>query len=220
MRGRYALVMLDFDGTVVDSGPVIMQSMMQAFAECGLPGQTPETFRKFIGPPPFVLLTEEFGCDEERAYEVIRTYRRIFGAEAWKAIEPYPGMADLLDALHAEGISLAIATSRLQDTTELLLGHLHLRKYFSHISANTSESRDEDKLCRVEEVLAALPTDRAKACLVGDRRFDMKAAMDAAMDGIFAAYGYGSRAEVAPYAPVFSAGNVAALRKYLLEDRP
>ena len=74
---RAASVLLDLDGTLVDSASGILGSLRQAFDELGVPlppGGLPPTL---LGPPLYVTLPELVG--EAVAPELLATYRRIYG---------------------------------------------------------------------------------------------------------------------------------------------
>ncbi|MBR5752404.1 MAG: dTMP kinase, partial [Clostridia bacterium] len=73
---------------------------------------------------------------------------------------------------------------------------------------------------KCELVTSALKTDKADACMVGDRVFDIDGARQAGVYSIAAGYGYGSREELKACRPDAIAADTAALRQQLLGDAP
>ena len=74
-----SLVLLDLDGTLMDSAPGIVASAAEAYRTLGLPVPDAATLRSFVGPP----ITDSFprhGVPVERLTEMVRAYRTVFAA--------------------------------------------------------------------------------------------------------------------------------------------
>ena len=102
-------VLLDLDGTLVDSASGILGSLAAAFTELGIPlpdGGLPNTL---LGPPLYTTLPGLVGDDA--APELLATYRRIYADRGLLESPPVPGIDELLRELADDGIRSPFATA-------------------------------------------------------------------------------------------------------------
>ena len=106
------LVLLDLDGTLIDSIPGITASLAVAFRRCGLPVPTAAELRTFVGPPIGDSLRAH-GVPEDRVDEV-RPGRtaRASDRPGCTTRPVYDGIPALLTDLRAAGCRLVVATSK------------------------------------------------------------------------------------------------------------
>ena len=105
------LVLLDLDGTLTDSAPGIMGSVVAAFTDLGLAIPDAVGLRSFVGPPlPDSMLAH--GVAPERIDGAIAAYRRHFEAGGMWENEVYSGIPEQLRLLREAGFTLAVATSK------------------------------------------------------------------------------------------------------------
>jgi phosphoglycolate phosphatase len=131
-------VLLDLDGTLVDSGPSILAALRKAFAEEGVPALPSDVERALVGPPFYEALPPLIGDDTGR---VIRTYRRIYVTEGFMyRAEPYPGIEALLGGLARHDVRLAVATSKLETSAVAVLEHVGLAGRFATICGDTPDA--------------------------------------------------------------------------------
>jgi phosphoglycolate phosphatase len=109
----------------------------------------------------------------------------------------YDGAADALAQLSSTGTRLALATSKLGDFADAILGHFGLRHYFEVVAG---ASRDGSRSHKADVAAYALEglghPDPGCVALVGDREQDMYAAGELGLYGVGALWGYGSEAEL------------------------
>lgn len=167
-----SVVLLDFDGTIADTGPYIMRCARRALIECGYPNEAAGDLRCLIGPPLFNGFADLCHRPLEEGKRITFVYRRIFDTEAPPEYYPvFPGMRELIAGLHKQGRRVAVATSRLEETARYLIGTLDLPN-FDAIVGRLEPGRDtksesiRDALCQ----LGASPRD---AVMVGDRLHDV-----------------------------------------------
>lgn len=192
-------VLLDLDGTVTDSAPVILESCRHVLASFGLPvGDTRELMR-FVGPP----LTEGFrlyaGLEGEDNAEAVRRYREHYRSRMCEA-PVYEGMEEALASLGALGLPLALATSKREDLAEQILAHDGLAPAFAVIAGADPQDRygSKEEVVRVAlSRLAAQGADLSRVVHVGDRAHDVNGAHAAGVECIGVLWGYGDRDELA-----------------------
>ena len=118
---RPATVLLDLDGTLVDSAPGILGSLTAAFAELDLslpPGGLPYTL---LGPPLYTSLPGLVG--EEVTPALLATYRRIYGERGLLQSPAFAGIDALLAGLAGAGVRMAVATSKAEVYAERIVAH-------------------------------------------------------------------------------------------------
>jgi phosphoglycolate phosphatase len=107
------LLVLDLDGTLVDSVPDLAASLARLFARRGLAAYAPAELVPMIGDGARVLLARAFAgrglpLDEAALAEFLEDY----GAHAAEATRPYPGVPETLDRLSQAGWRLAVCTNK------------------------------------------------------------------------------------------------------------
>lgn len=215
---RWDTVLFDLDGTLTDPKVGITSAAAYALRELGRGEVDPETLTDFIGPPLHVVFPAHCGLDEEETDAAIRAFRVYYVERGWCENIPYEGMAELLDALRAAGLRLAVATSKPEDTAQKILEHFGLASYFDHIcGSRMGDKASADKASVVRSALACMG-DGGSAVMVGDRSYDIVGAHTAGLDAVGVLYGYGSRAELEEAGADFIAADLTELQAILLSE--
>jgi len=184
---RFPVVLFDLDGTLIDSGPMIIASMKHA-ARTVLGREIPEeVLAAAVGGPG--LLAQMRALDPERVDELVEAYRR-HNAPLHDELEAFWEVIEVLPRLRAEGRRLGIVTAKRRETARLAFQRLPgLEESFEVIV--TAEDTDRHKP-HPDPILKALERLRARpeeAAYVGDSPFDVQAAKAA---GVFSvAVGWG-----------------------------
>jgi HAD superfamily hydrolase (TIGR01509 family) len=179
-------VVLDLDGTLVDTVETRIEAWMGAFAQEGI-----QPDRKFVGEligSDGRRLAREVGralgitVDEARAE---RIDARSGGAYSQLNTNPQPltGATDFLDALDAARIPWAIATSSRREQVGVSVAALHRRSMPLVVDGSTVLRAKPDPALLLAAA-AAMETDPAACWCVGDSTWDMEAARAAGMTAI------------------------------------
>lgn len=214
---NYSAVLFDVDGTIVDSGPVVVECFQRALSDLGLPPLDTEGQRQIIGPPLATSFNMIAGVPTEAVDEAIATYRSYYSS---RFLEPplYPGIAEVLKTLHEAGIPIATATTKGEPLAVAQLAHLDLDQYFDVIAGATDDP-ECTKITVVADALTRLGQkgfDVSNAVLVGDRMFDVEGAELNDIPLIVADWGYGIPEEFASPAVAAHAKSPTELQKLLL----
>ena len=195
MALRYDYVLFDFDGTVADTGEGIRRSVAYSLEKLGRIVPDKAVLDRFIGPPLHDSYAQYFGMDDAEAERAVSAYRERYVDVGLYESALYPGIGMLLRALHRSGVYVAIASAKPQFMIERLAAHFGIDKYLDAIVGIGLDRHSGDKR---EQILRALPegADRARACMVGDRRFDIEAAKALGLSAIGAGYGYAEAGEL------------------------
>ncbi len=215
MALKYDYCLFDFDGTIADTGEGIRNCVAYSLEKLGRPGLDRSTLDRFIGPPLLDSYEEYCGMTDAEAGEAVVAYRERYVDTGLYESFLYPGIAALLRALHRAGAWVAIASAKPQFMLERLAEHYGFAPWLDRIVGIGLERHGADKR---DLILEALPegADLSRACMVGDRRFDIEAARALGLDAVGADYGYSLPGELraAGATAVFDA--VADLSAYLL----
>lgn len=214
---RYDTVILDLDGTITESAPGIMRSAAYALEKMGRPVPGEDVLRRFVGPPLVDSFIRYCGLTEAEAMEAIEIYRERHTVLGWKEARVYTGIAPMLIALKRAGAYIALASSKPLPLCEKTLDYFGLLPLFDRLSAPPYSATKADK---EQLILDALPARFERACMIGDRRFDMDGARRSGVTAIGAGYGYGSEEELLDSGAQVYCPDVASLADHLLEGLP
>ena len=193
------LAIFDCDGTLVDSGAIIVATVAETFAIHGVQLPPPETCRGVIGlslVEAMARLAPEQATSEHLA--LAETYKSCFfrARQEGRVDEPlFDGILDLLDALEADGWLLAVATGKSDRGLKHCLDRhgIHAR-FVSLQTADRHPSKPHPSM--VEQALADAGAWPASAFVVGDTAFDMGMARAAGAAALGAGWGYHEDAEL------------------------
>ncbi|HTW80214.1 MAG TPA: HAD hydrolase-like protein [Terracidiphilus sp.] len=191
--GSTALI-FDLDGTLTDSKPGILGCLRKVIEERGMSDGGP--LDRFIGPPVEEWVRELMpgGTDEEHA-ALARDYRACYDREGWSNNSVFPGVSEMLAALHAAGFPLYVCTSKHRHFAIRILEAFELAQFFAGIYGDKLEYASHTKADLLARVLSEQAIDCGKAWMIGDRSFDIEAAHANELRCIAAGWGYGSAEE-------------------------
>ena len=93
------VIIIDLDGTLIDSSEGIFASARYALEKTKLPPMADVQLRAFIGPPLVQSFMKYCGLDEQDALEAVAIYREHYAEKGVKMYKPYDGIVDLLTIL-------------------------------------------------------------------------------------------------------------------------
>ena len=200
-------VVFDLDGTLIDSAPDIHAAANRLMVAHGFAGFAPEETRAFIGHgvPHFIACCLR-ARGAEATGELHRQLVREFMAGYETAVtltQPYPGVADALDRLAAQGVALGICTNKPVAPARAVLAHLGLEGHFPVVIGGDSCPQRKPDPAPLQAAVAALGARRV--LYVGDSEVDAETSMRAGLPFALFSEGY-RKTPVAgiPHQAVFS----------------
>lgn len=186
------LIIFDFDGTLVDSRSLILESHRLVFSQFQLPAPSPAESLALVGKSLDVILTLLAG-PEAPILEMVRAYDLLLPqlrADSAFAEKPFDGAGDLLSELSAASDTiLGVATGHRTDTIAPALEELRWTDYFKTIqAADTAPSKPHPAM--LLQALAATGVTPENALFIGDTTFDMEMAQAAKLRSIGVGWGY------------------------------
>ena len=211
---RPTAVLLDLDGTISDSGPVITASIAETLAHFGYPEQSESELLRYVGPPIRDGFRTFSAVPDEQLPAVVADYRARYHERMLQA-PVFPGMADLIRDLHARGVPLALATSKRRSLAVVILQDAGLSQYFTVMCGASEDESRALKADIVEDALAGLRehgADLTRPVMVGDRHHDVDGAGLHGLPTILVSWGYATPGEEqGARAVVHDAAQLAAL---------
>ena len=183
---RFETVLFDLDGTVVDSGAIILASMRHATREVLGRDFSDEELLQAVGGPGLEAQFSALAPDHvERLVDVYRAHNESLHVD----LEACDGMEDVLVRLRQEGRRLGVVTAKRRSTVELAFDRVPLGHLFETVVGGDETERhkpDPEPLLLGAERLGA---DPAETAYVGDSPFDVLAAKAANMFAVAVTWG-------------------------------
>ncbi len=183
---RFETVLFDLDGTVVDSGAIILASMRHATREVLGRDFSDQELMQAVGGPGLEAQMSAFAPDHvERLVDVYRAHNEPLYVD----LEACDGMERVLVRLRDEGRRLGVVTAKRRSTVELAFDRVPLGHLFETIVGGDETERhkpDPEPLLLGAERLGA---DPAATAYVGDSPFDVLAARAADMFAVAVTWG-------------------------------
>ena len=220
MSFPYTCVLFDLDGTIVDSAPGITATLAYTFEALGRPIPSPSKLLEFVGPPILESFEQLAGMTVPEAHHALEVYRERYLAHGVGNVTIYPGLADLLEAIHDSPLALSLATSKPESLARIALTSLGVIQYLDVL---TGASEDEVRSAKADVVELALQrlrdigADTSRPVMIGDRFYDVEGAAAHGVPTIFVEWGYGSLAE--QVGTVASVATADELHELLLGQR-
>lgn len=169
---RYPTVLFDLDGTLIDSGEIILASFRYA-TKTVLAREIPDAeLAAAVGGSNIHEQMRAF--DEARVDELVRVYRE-HNEPLHDDLVAFEGVERVLERFKQEGRRLGVVTAKRRRTVDLAFAILPLERYFDTVVTSEHTERhkpDPEPVLAALERLGATPDE---AAFVGDSPFDMGA---------------------------------------------
>jgi len=190
------MVLIDVDGTLVDSVPDLAYCVDEMMQQLGMPTHGEAKVRNWVGNGVERLVRRaligklEGEPDEalyDRAYPV---FLELYSENTSKRSCLYPGVKEGLEYLKGEGYKIGCVTNKAAQFTEPLLKDLGVYDYFSIvISGDTLPKKKPDPMPLLHAA-KFFNVDPEQALMIGDSISDVKAARAAGFRIVCMSYGY------------------------------
>jgi len=190
-------VLLDLDGTLVDTQPGIVASCLATLRALGHDPGERLNIQRLIGLPleeVLQALLKPYGDD--RIAEAVAVYRHHYGESGLLRTEVYPGIDGALREMRHVGLRLYLATSKREVFARSILDNLELAAYFDGIYGSVPGGKLDHKPELLAYILSKQDIYPANCLMIGDRRQDIIGARAVNMRCLGVLWGYGSRDEL------------------------
>lgn len=173
MAERAVSVLLDIDGTLVDSNYAHVAAWGRALADLGRPTDAWRIHR-VIGMDSARLLEDLLGDEADALGEQAKEAHLDAYTSSASALRPMNGARELMRSLHDRGIEVVLASSASSDELDLLRSVLDSDDVLDDATtdADVEVAKPEPDVVAVALQRSGVPEDRA--VLVGDAVWDMQ----------------------------------------------
>jgi pyrophosphatase PpaX len=183
---RFPVVLFDLDGTVIDSGAIILASMRHAAKEVlGVEPRDEELMAAVGGPG---LEAQMHALAPDRVQELVRVYR-AHNEPLHEGLVCCPGIDDVLVRLKDEGCRLGIVTAKRRKTVELAFAQVPIAHLFETVVGGDETERHKPDPAPLLLALDRLDAGPEDAAYVGDAPFDIQAAKAARILSVAVGWG-------------------------------
>lgn len=195
-------VIFDLDGTLLDTLDDLTDAVNHALNALGREGLSRERVRRFVGNGVPKLIeralfytecgNEESGGERPRSFdECLRLFTRYYDNHNADKTKPYNGIADMINAVKAQGIKTAIVTNKYDGAAQALKS-----RFFGGIDVAVGTSDDirpKPATDGVDKAFGMLGVDAARSVYVGDGETDVATARNCGMRVIAVSWGFRDR---------------------------
>jgi phosphoglycolate phosphatase len=194
--GAVRAVLLDLDGTLLDTAPEFAAAAADMLSELGLDPVDPLRVREFIGKgiPHLVRRTLEASLgrapDERRVGSAMEGFFFHYAKRNGCMAKPYPGVLEGITELRAKGFALACVTNKTAQFTIPLLEATGLAGFFPVVVSGDTMPKKKPAPDPLLEACRRLGIPALEALMIGDSRNDALAARAAGCPVLLVPYGY------------------------------
>jgi pyrophosphatase PpaX len=178
--------LFDLDGTLINSYDLIAGAFREACrAVLGREPSAREVTARWGEPLPARFAA----VDPARIPELTAAYTEAYERDHDRLVTVFPGVLEMLAALAARGITLAVVTSKRRRSTALAIERLGLVPYIGAAVSADDVAAPKPAADPLIEALRRLGAAASSACMVGDGIFDIQAARAAGLASVAALWG-------------------------------
>ncbi len=186
-------LLLDLDGTLVDTVPDLAAALNRLMQSRGLPDFSHEQVAKMVGDGIAVLVARAFAAHGREPDETaVAAMNEDYTAHVAIGSKLYPDVLAVLKELTGAGWRLAVCTNKPEQAARRLLRAVGLLDCMVAVGGGDSFPVRKPDPRHLLETLARAGGRRDAAVMLGDHRNDIAAARGAGIEVIFATWGYGT----------------------------
>lgn len=169
-------VILDVDGTLIDSNDAHARAWVEAAAEFGY--DVPyDKVRRLIGMGGDKVLPELTGLteDDERGKQLKERRGSLFRERYLSTLKPFPQARALLERMKADGLALVVASSASKEDLDGLLEQAGVRDLIEEKASSSDAENSKPDPDIVQAALDSADCDPSEAIMLGDTPYDVEA---------------------------------------------
>jgi len=198
---RFELLIFDWDGTLMDSAGVIVDSIQRACQDLGLEVPSERASRQIIGlglAQALQTLLPDLPADHYP--QLVEAYRRHYLGRD-QDIPLFEGVEAGIRDLHRRGYQLAVATGKSRLGLSRALESSGLGSWFS-ATRTADQTHSKPHPAMVLELVEELGADPRRTLVIGDTSHDLQMAASASVASLGVTYGAHQAEDLLPHAPL------------------
>lgn len=170
-------VILDMDGTLVDSNEAHAQTWVDTLKEFGYDISL-EVVRPLIGQGGDKMLPRLTGCakDSDIGQRIVAQRSALFEQQYLPSIRPFPGGRKLVEHMHNCGLRLVIASSSSEGHLRHLIEAVDIQDFIDSATSASDVGSSKPDPDVIQAALSRLELDAGEVMMIGDTPYDIEAA--------------------------------------------
>ena len=196
-RHRFAAILLDLDGTILETLPDLASALNRLLAAEGRRTCSTAEIRAMIGDGVPKLIERGFaatgeGVDTQELSRLVSLFLPDYNANATVETHPNPGALEFCRAEQTSGVKLAVVTNKPQAPSEIILGATGFAPLLGAIVGGDRAAAKKPDAAPIKLALDMLGVAPGDAVMIGDSKADVGAARAAGIPVAAYRHGYTS----------------------------
>jgi phosphoglycolate phosphatase len=207
MLKRPEMVLIDVDGTLVDSVPDLAFCVDEMLRQLDMPSRGEQRVRHWVGNGverlvKRGLINQLDGEPDEALYaRALPIFRELYADNTSKRSCLYDGVREALDFLTTTGVKIGCVTNKASEFTLPILRDLGISDYFETVLCGDMVERKKPDPLPLLQSAETLGVSPQASLMIGDSMSDVKAARAAGFDIVCMSYGYNHGEDIRDYDP-------------------
>jgi len=221
MLTRPEMVLIDVDGTLVDSVPDLAWCVDAMMRELDLPERGEDRVRHWVGNGvdrlvQRALMNQLDGEYDETLYDkALPIFRAFYAENTSKRSVLYDGVMEALEFLKSTGVKIGCVTNKASEFTLPILKDLGISEYFETVLCGDQVERKKPDPQPLLMSAKTLNVNPQASMMLGDSMSDVKAARAAGFSIICMSYGYNHGEDIRDYNPDAVVDSMAEIKNLI-----
>jgi phosphoglycolate phosphatase len=190
---RYAHIVFDLDGTLIDSRADLAQAVNHVLRTFGFAELSLDTVTGYVGEGARRLVQRALGREHEhRLEDGLELFIAYYGAHLLDHTRLYPGIAAMLRQLAQRGVVLSVLSNKPEAMCRAILDGLGVLSVFRAVLGGDSFPARKPEPAGLEHLRSLTGTSSENMLVVGDSLIDLRTARAAGVDFCGVAWGFGT----------------------------
>jgi len=204
---RPEMVLIDVDGTLVDSVPDLAFCVDEMLKQLGMPTRGEQRVRHWVGNGverlvKRGLINQLDGEPDEALYaKALPIFRELYAENTSRRSCLYDGVREALDFLSTTGVKIGCVTNKASEFTLPILRDLGISSYFETVLCGDMVERKKPDPLPLLQSAETLGVSPQASLMIGDSMSDVKAARAAGFGIVCMSYGYNHGEDIRDYDP-------------------
>jgi len=196
MNKNFKCVAFDLDGTLIDSGPDLLDSLNFVLQNNHLNAINSSIIGNLVGGGAEAMIRRGYAylnkkLDEKIIPELINQFLEYYKSNCTKKTKLYPNIIEILKSLKEKEIKICICTNKRQYLAEKIIKELQIDNFFDVIVGSQKSIQLKPSTEMLKIFLKKLSLKPKDVIFIGDSTKDIIPANILGMTSVFVKYGYG-----------------------------
>lgn len=190
---KFKAVIFDLDGTLLNTIDDLANSTNAVLERAGYPTHSNEAYKYFVGDGLRNLMKRALpeNKKDDASVEFYLAEMKAEYSKRWdEKTRPYEGIPELLDALSARGLKLAVLSNKVDNMTQLVISRLLSGWHFDIVAGEKAGVPRKPDPAGALKIAGRLDIKPEEILYLGDTNVDMLTATSAGMYPVGVLWGF------------------------------